>query len=144
MKFGKTLFCSALVAMSVNGAYASPWPVGANDEVSTVKYQPITIPVISNDTGDSLFINSVNTSSKNWGSVSINDDKTSVTFTSYASGDDEFWYVLEDSEGRKNAAKVIVNVSDSAWPTATADAADAENGLVVMIPVLANDIREVL
>ena len=144
MKLGKTLFCSALVAMSVNGAYASPWPVGANDEVSTVKYQPITIPVISNDTGDSLFINSVNTSSKNWGSVSINDDKTSVTFTSYASGDDEFWYVLEDSEGRKNAAKVIVNVSDSAWPTATTDTIDAENGLVVMIPVLANDIGEAL
>lgn len=139
MRLKIKLVYSFFVVLLVGAVSASPWPVGMNDETTAVYGQPTTIPVIENDTGDNLFISSVNTTSKNLGKVSINEDKKSVTFTSSNAREDEFWYVLEDNQGRTNAAKVTVSISDNIWPAANADTAVATYNEVVTIPVLDND-----
>lgn len=139
MKLGKTFFYSALVVASVGSAYAGPWPVGIYDEATALNKKATVIPVIANDTGDNLFVSSVNASSKRWGKVSINEDKKSVTYTSYSAGEDEFWYVLEDDQGRKNAARVTIKVVSNAWPKASSDTAKAAYNEIITIAVLDND-----
>ena len=130
---------SVLAACSVSTTFASPWPVGTNDEATAVYRQATVIPVIPNDIGDNLYIAEVNTTSLRSGSVSINEDKLSVTYTSANATEDEFWYVLKDDQGRTNAAKVTVSISDNIWPSANADRAEAIYNEVITIPVLDND-----
>ena len=130
---------SVLAACSVSTTFASPWPVGINDEATAVYRQATVIPVIPNDIGENLYIAEVNTTSLRLGSVRINEDKLSVTYTSANATEDEFWYVLKDDQGRTNAAKVTVSISDNNWPAANTDTAEATYNEVITIPVLDND-----
>lgn len=77
--------------------------------------------VLNNDTGDDLNIITSNDWSKNGGRTmrdpSDRDNGYRRILYSPPSnfvGVDEFWYVLVDSKGRRNAAKVKVTVSDPA------------------------------
>ncbi|RVU84391.1 hypothetical protein EOL70_12980 [Leucothrix sargassi] len=130
---------SVLATCSVSTTFASPWPVGTNDEATAVYRQATVIPVIPNDIGENLYIAEVNTTSLRLGSVRINEDKLSVTYTSANATEDEFWYVLKDDQGRTNAAKVTVSISDDNWPAANGDTAEATYNEVITIPVLDND-----
>jgi hypothetical protein len=134
-----------LAAIWTNSATASPWPTGEYDTASTTVNQPTSISVLGNDTGDNLYISSVNTTSARWGAITISEDKQSLTYTPYKdfSGDDEFWYVLQDDQGRTNAAKVTVNVTTSGatadWPSAVTDTVETSYDTVTKIAVLDND-----
>lgn len=134
----KAFFLAAII-IPMGSVIASPWPVGTNDEATAIYRTPTWISVIKNDIGDNLYISEVNTTSKNWGRVSVNADKTSVTYTSANATEDEFWYVLKDDQGRTNAAKVVVSISDNIWPIATSDSAKANYNEAITIPVLNND-----
>jgi hypothetical protein len=125
----------------MNTASASPWPVGQNDSINAVAGQSVPISVLRNDVGESLTIKSVNESSVGWGRITISEDKQSVVYTPRYGfeGEDEFWYVLEDNDGRTNAAKVIVSVNNLAWPIANIDSANAHYNEVISVPVLDND-----
>ena len=145
-QISKSLFSIAAV-MSMGVSAASPWPTGTIDEATTTAGQSIDINVLNNDTGESLFIKSVNESSVGWGQIAINNDNLSLSYTPYSgyTGKDEFWYVLEDAEGRTNAAKVIVNVTElttpaGTWPQGVNDYTESDFGSIIKLPVLSNDI----
>ena len=141
---GRSIYSFLMVAL-VSVANADDYPVGISDKSSTSQNQPTAIAVLSNDTGHNLAISSVNESSVRWGRISINQDKTTLTYTPYQDfvGNDSFWYVLKDDQGRTNAAQVFVTVGSdgptAAWPLANTDTIDADYGAVVKIPVLSND-----
>lgn len=142
MRLKRTLL-ALLVATSANYAAASDWPVGTNDVAGTLQNQPVTLSVLSNDTGSNLSISGVNETTVAWGKVSISADQRSLIFTPYQDfiGNDEFWYELKDDEGRTNAAKVVVNVA-AGWPVATTDTVETSYDALTKIAVLDNDIGD--
>lgn len=137
----KRILFSLFMTMSVEAAVASPWPTGVTDRVEVVTGQTIKINILDNDLGEGLFVKSANESSITWGRISISEDKKSVTYTPNYDyeGFDSFWYVLEDAEGRTNAAEVNIYVSKVAWSKANNDTAKAAYTGVFGIPVLDND-----
>ena len=86
------------------------WPDAIADSVTVNKNTPTKINVLVNDVGEGLSLKSVNTSSVNWGTISINGDKALYTPRYDFTGEDEFWYVFEDAWGRTNSAKVSIMV----------------------------------
>ena len=162
MKLTRKLFPLLLVTASATIANASPWPTGFDDKVSSNWPEAVTdsvdanydelvkIPVLENDTGVDLKLIAVNEWSTNQGKAWISADNE-ISYQQYgeARGDqlDEFWYAFEDRWGRRNSAKVIVSLKETAtppWPTATPDFAEARNGLRTTIRVLENDTGNVL
>ena len=57
-------------------------------------------------------------------------------------GEDGFWYVIEDVQGRRNSARVSVDVKpiSSPLPAPQADFANVPQGTSVRIDVLKNDL----
>lgn len=89
------------------------WPGATTDVASTTVNTATNIDVLANDTGLGLRLKSVNASSVRWGRITIVGDQLNyVPYTDF-SGQDEFWYVMENIHGQTNAAKVIVNVNES-------------------------------
>lgn len=133
------LFLLAVVSMEI--AVASPWPQGTVDLTEAVNGQVVSLNVLENDVGDGLFIRSVNESSLMWGRVFINPGKKSVSYTPRYGyeGYDQFWYVLEDEQGRTNASYVSIEVKNLPWSVAKNDSANAAYTGVISIPVLDND-----
>lgn len=87
------------------------WPQSVADSANTTVDTPVKIDVLANDTGLGLTIKEVNSSSVGWGRITILGDQLVYTpYTGYT-GNDEFWYVMENVYGQTNAAKVTVNVS---------------------------------
>ena len=124
----KRAFFSLAAFTYAGTTLASPWPVGVVDNVEAIKNYPVSLEVLRNDIGDELRIKNANESSTAWGRITISKDKKSLTYTPRYdyTGTDEFWYVLEDKQGRTNAAKVTISVSpDNGWPQATNDAVTA-------------------
>lgn len=143
----KALLGAALFSSTVAGvANASPWPVGVVDQAEVTSEKTITIPVIANDIGSDLAIIEVNTTTKRLGSASISADKKSVTYQSADEfvGTDSFWYAFKDNQGRTNAAKVTVTVTEqetrpSEWPSAGYESPEVKYNTPTEIAVLAND-----
>lgn len=141
----RKLTLSLLATLCVNTSMASEWPVGISDDSSTLQNQSVSIPVISNDTGSNLEITSVNESSVKWGRITINADKKSLSYKPYKDfkGSDSFWYVLKDGEGRTNAAKVTVNVTEQVrppqWPSSVGESPEVNYNQPIELAVLDND-----
>ena len=93
-----------------HGDKPDDWPEAITDTVTVIKNKPTKIDVLANDVGVGLSINSVNTSSVKWGTITINGDKALYTPRYNFTGEDEFWYQLEDAWGRTNSAKVTISV----------------------------------
>lgn len=145
---GRSNAAKVTVSISTGDSPVGGWPSAAGDSAEATYGEAITIPVLDNDSGTDLKLVSVNEWSTNKGKVSISSDNE-VTYRQYGEprGDqiDTFWYVFEDKWGRRNAAKVVISLTDTpttAWPTAVSDSAIAKNGLKAHIPVLENDIGE--
>lgn len=102
---------SAELTITVSQAtVSSPWPTAGNDWANTNSTTPIWINPFWNDTGDGLTISSVNEWTTQGSKVKIINNHLYYTPSSSAKGEDEFWYVISDSQGRTNAARVIVKV----------------------------------
>jgi hypothetical protein len=85
--------------------------VAYSDNVTTSVNQSVTIDAVANDTGAGLYILEVNQYSVNGGQIVIQSGKLSYTPRSGYTGTDSFWYVIRDSLGRDNAAKVTVTIN---------------------------------
>ncbi len=112
------------------------------DAAETVEPQPVSIPVLANDSDDDLETMAVVavTQGAN-GSVAINPDNT-VTYTPVAgfAGNDTFTYIVADPRGGENSAQVTVIVTLSNQPpVANPDTATTLESQAVTINVLAND-----
>ena len=120
---------SAELSITVTAPIASsPWPTAGHDRASTNPDEFIVIDPLWNDTGDALQITDVNATSTQGSSIKIVNNKLKYTPASWAKGEDKFWYVITDSQGRTNAARVTVTVAHSVdigpWPTAGSDTYD--------------------
>ena len=123
------LITSAELTITVNApTVSSPWPTAGQDRASTSPGEFIVIDPLWNDKGDELRVTDVNATTTQGSSVRIQNNKLRYTPASWAKGEDEFWYVITDSQGRTNAARVIVTVAHTvdigAWPTAGSDTYD--------------------
>lgn len=151
MQLTKTIMCLAVSGALCSSALASPWPTATPDYSTTETNKAVTISVLANDIGNELTLIAVNATSTRGGSAQLNADKQTVSYqppTDYT-GVDEFWYDFTDNEGRENAAKVSVYISDAdpeagemppEWPVAVKDVASVFNNNAIVIPVLDNDI----
>lgn len=123
------LITSAELTINVEAAVSSsPWPTAGSDRASTVHGESIVIDPLWNDTGDALTVTEVNRTSSQGSRVKIEDNQLFYTPASWAKGRDSFWYQITDSQGRTNAARVVVTIEDRVemgpWPTAGSDTYD--------------------
>jgi hypothetical protein len=103
-----------------------------------------SINVLDNDFGADLRIVETNAWSKNGGQTLITSSGRGLAYLPKIGfvGDDTFWYVMEDSEGRRNAAKVTVTVksADSRFPDPSDDIVALQKNNTIRINVLKNDV----
>ena len=140
---------AAKVTVSVGSDEApAAWPVAVIDDATVTEPQSIQVPVLANDIGSGLTIKSANEWSQNGGKVTIGADKKTLSYATLIPESewptsDEFWYVIEDSWGRTNAAKVKVLLgygeAPEAWPSSSVDTAVTTKNTPISINVLDND-----
>lgn len=129
------------------------YPVAVGDRAVFHPIQKfIKIDVLSNDVGEGLKIVEVNQWSENGarlrGGVSNTPENKDRSIVYEAPddydhmGEDGFWYVIEDVQGRRNSARVSVDVKSisSPLPAPQADFANVPQGTSVRIDVLKNDL----
>ena len=129
-----------------------PMPVANDDSATTDWDSTVSIPVLSNDTGNSISIQSVDTTGTQ-GTATISGSNivydTSGQFDGAPFGttdSDSFSYTIEDSANQTDSATVniTVNRQPAAAPVATDDTATVENDATVTIPVLNNDTGDTI
>lgn len=114
-----------------------PYPVAIVDADTLIPgVTSITLDVLANDTANGKGLVSVNEYSEQGGTALISNQQIRYTPQAGFSGTDAFWYVMEDDQGRTNAAKVTISV----LPAAMADDVSAVGSGVITIDALANDI----
>ena len=115
-----------------------PPSLSASDDAATTDAgDPVVIPVLDNDEGVDLFVDSV--TEPDHGTAEITDDDTTVTYTPDEgwAGVDSFTYTIEDGAGQQ--ATATVQVTTVAAIAASADAATTTTTTPVEISVLDND-----
>ena len=122
------------------------WPVAITEKVTIHSAQGfLDLDVLENDIGDALKVVAVNDWSENGGRVSINEGSPTIRYTTpidKSVREDGFWYVIEDSDGRTNAARVSVTLLpfDSPLPAPQADNVTTTVNTSIRIDVLSNDL----
>lgn len=117
---------SAEVIITVSAATSSsPWPIARHDWANTAVNSEVWINPLWNDTGDELRVTFVNEWTKQGGKAKIVSNQLVYTPSGSIKGEDEFWYVITDSLGRTNSARVLVTVTHPVevgpYPTAGSD-----------------------
>jgi len=107
-----------VINVSGNSSNNDVPPSASEDNVTTTTGATITIDVLANDRGNGLILNAPNAWSLNGGTVALVDNKLRYKSKAGFTGSDkiwytfrDFWYIVIDSQGRKNSAKVTINVS---------------------------------
>jgi len=133
--------CSSLAAIA-------DYPVGVQDKFTALEGKTVTLDVLDNDTGENLRLLDSNDWTLKGGRSTINTSPTllaqrKITYTAPTgfSGDDEFWYVFADEQGRTNAAKVTVTVrpAGSAVIRPVDDEVSVQQNTTIRINVTKND-----
>lgn len=120
------------------------WPVAIPDNMAAHPSQ-FTVPmdVLSNDIGKELEVIAVNAWSENGARVFRVGD-LGVTYRPPVDyeGEDGFWYVIRDAEGRTNAARVSVNIlpASSPMPAPQHDQVQTPMDTPIRIDALKNDL----
>ena len=116
-------------------------PVAQADSAATDEDQPVSIPVLANDSdpdGDTLAIASLGSAAN--GSVQLAAGGVLYTPAPNWSGTDGFGYTVSDGRGGTATATVTVTVRPvNDPPVARADSATTAYATAVLIPVLDND-----
>ena len=137
---------TATVTVTVDRGLPAP-PV-ANNKSAIVEFdETTTVPVLSNDTGMSISIQSIDTSSTQGtatqlGSTIVYDPNGQFDGSPFGVTDtDQFNYTIVDSFGQTDTATVDVTVNrqPAASPVATNDTITTDFDTAVTIPVLSND-----
>ena len=126
-------------AVLVVGSY----PTAGSDSATSRLSATITIDVLANDTGNGKALVESNQYTEQGGTTRISNGKIIYTPKAGFAGTDAFWYVMEDDQGRTNAAKVTITVTSSGvsdvYPTAGPDNVSASGSGSITIDALAND-----
>ena len=91
----------------------SGYPKANADKVRVSRQSnKLRINVLSNDQGYKLKVVDINKRSASGARVSLKNDMAVYQIPRHFSGEDSFWYTLEDKSGRQHSAKVIVCICD--------------------------------
>lgn len=91
----------------------SDYPKANPDSVRVSRQtNKLRINVLSNDRGYQLKVVDINQRSAGGARVSLRNDMAVYQTPLHFSGEDSFWYTLEDKSGRQHSAKVIVCICD--------------------------------
>ena len=135
--FGKATI--TVTATTANNAF----PVANADIYSTTQNTAKTLDILSNDTGTGISIDSIFEYTALGGRTTQSNGSVRYTPKTGFVGQDNFWYVMVDSQGRKNSAQVKINVTQgnntTAFPIANPDTYQASAGLTKTLNILAND-----
>ena len=131
----------ALVSLSV--APVNDAPVAASDSATVTEDLATVLAVLGNDAGlgDAPLVVTITVPPQH-GSVTVNADGT-VRYTPDPNynGPDRFSYEVHDVDGETSGGTVFITVRGvNDAPVAVADPADADPGVAVIVPVLANDL----
>ena len=104
---------SGVINITVNSGGAGAFPVANSDTYYTARNTALTLSVLANDTSSSgKFIDNLFAYTSQGGTTTQTaDGRVLYTPKNNFSGQDDFWYVMRDSEGRKNSAQVKINVA---------------------------------
>ncbi len=131
---------TALLIVDTGGGLQPP--VAHDDMAVTGEDTPVIIAVLANDTdpdNDPLTVSQV-TQPANGTAVINGDDTITYTPDNNFNGTDAFTYTADDGFGGNSTATVYVTITAvNDAPTAVDDAAVTDEGVAVIIPVLAND-----
>lgn len=135
-----------LLALILSTKAMADWPVAINDTV-TVHASQNTIgkvfDVLSNDIGQGLDVIEVNTWSEQGGLVSASTNGVNyIPPRNNFVGEDGFWYVIQDNQGRTNAARVSVTIlpTSAALPAPQEDLVTTPRNTQIRINAIKNDI----
>ena len=148
---------STVIALSLSTAAMADWPVALPDKKTIHPIQFVRvyndglerighreINVLSNDIGTDIRIIETNAWTAKGGKTEINNATRRIVYSPPANfaGEDTFWYVMQDSQGRKNAAKVTVTVkpAGSRFPDPANDKVSVQKNKSIRINVLKNDV----
>lgn len=87
------------------------WPVATTDRADVINTATVVIPVLDNDLGQNLSLVEVNAYTQRGGRAKIEGRRVRYAPPVDFSGEDAFWYVFTDDQGRTNSAKVTVMVA---------------------------------
>ena len=111
---GRTSFSEITLNVSSNETNNNvpPFPVANADTYTVPRNATRTLNILNNDIPSGLVIDTLyEYSAKGGRTVKLNSRDVSYTPKVGFTGVDDFWYVVVDSQGRKNSAKVTINVS---------------------------------
>ena len=131
------------------------WPVAIADKFVVHQSHPTTqLDLLKNDIGKNLKLSDFNEWSENGARIRVSNLGPSSRQNGYIYGDvsyqpkdgfvgqDGFWYVIEDDQGRKNSIRVVVNVKaeTSPLPAPQEDTVLVPKNTPVRINALSNDL----
>ncbi|PWQ93311.1 Ig-like domain-containing protein [Leucothrix pacifica] len=154
--FGKPLtpFISLSFIMLCTPVMAD-WPVAVADKFTIHQSYPfVELDLLKNDRGNNLTVVDVNEWSEKGARISLRTPGRSSreTYHNYGdvayvpkegfSGEDGFWYVIEDDQGRRNSVRVVVDVKPESLllPTPLEDVVEVPKNQSVRINVTENDL----
>lgn len=103
----------SVVTINVSGGVSvAPFPIANSDSYTVASNTTRTLNVLSNDTPSGLAIDTLYEYTAQGGrTTKVNGTAVSYTPKAGFTGPDNFWYVVVDSQGRKNSAQVTINVT---------------------------------
>ena len=133
-----------IIRISSTAVMQLPYPVANAESVNvTNNGSALSINVLNNDSGTGLTISDYNRYSEKGGTISQSGRALVYRPKAGFNGVDTFWYVIKDSLGRTNSAKVTLNVSGGTTsnpaPVGNTDTASVAAGSTAILDVLAND-----
>ena len=103
---------SGLVNITVTAGTSNAFPVANADNFTTARNTAKTLDILANDTpSGGVAIDTLYAYSAKGGTTSRSNGKVLYTPKANFTGEDNFWYVMIDSQGRKNSAQVKINVT---------------------------------
>ena len=139
---GRSNFGKATI--TVTAGNTSAYPDANSDTYTTEQDTAKTLNILDNDTGAELSIDNLYDYTAKGGRTSQNANGT-VLYTpkSGFTGEDNFWYVMVDNQGRTNSAQVIINVTENSgadfYPIANPDNYTTARNTAKTLDILAND-----
>lgn len=129
--------------ITVTDSSSSAYPIANPDNYQTTQGTPQTLDILANDTGAGLAIDTLYDYTAKGGTTRRGNNGT-VLYTPKAgfTGEDNFWYVMIDSQGRTNSAQVKITVSGATsdfFPIANPDNYTTPRDTAKNLDILAND-----
>lgn len=153
-----------VASMMLAAPAMADWPVAVADEFTIHQsYSSTKLDLLKNDIGSNLKVVDVNAWSENGAQITLRTNIGQTALIPYSLesrlqnhahgdvsylpregffGQDAFWYVVEDDQGRRNAIRSIVNVTPSTLelPKPFEDFVDVPKDTSVRIDALSNDL----